>query len=222
MKNELYNNPFTSRLTNVFLLTLLFCHIILFLLSWLSSATGWPLRNLFTTEGIRWFFLHIKDSLCSPAFAVILPILLTLGAFHRSGFSSIIIELLKRNKTSSTITYRKRKALWMACLFFVFYMLFFIAFIIRREPILLSVTGHVYPSPFLRGFLQITTIGLTITAAIYSNLSNHLHGVNEYISVFYWGIQRYALWIFVTILGTQFYNFLCYVFSDFGGIHLFH
>lgn len=222
MKNDLYNGQPVNRLANVFLFILLLCYIILFLLSWLSSAAGWSLRNLFTTEGVRWFFLHIKDCLYSPAFAVVLPVLLTLGAFHRSGLSSIVLELLRRHKMSPTITYRKRKALWMACLFFAVYMLFFIAFILWRKPILFSVTGHLFPSPFLQGSLQIITIGLTLAAAIYSSFSNHLHGVNEYISVFYWGIQRYALWIFVTILGTQFYNFLCYVFSDFGGIHLFH
>ncbi|MCD8318425.1 MAG: hypothetical protein LUC45_06145, partial [Paraprevotella sp.] len=30
-------------------------------LAWLGSAAGLPLRNLLSSEGIRWYYLHIQD-----------------------------------------------------------------------------------------------------------------------------------------------------------------
>lgn len=40
------------------LFVLLIAHLLLPLLAWLGSAAGFPLGNLFSSEGIRWYYLH--------------------------------------------------------------------------------------------------------------------------------------------------------------------
>ena len=46
------------------LFVLLIAHLLLPLLAWLGSAAGFPLGNLFSSEGIRWYYLHIQDWYC--------------------------------------------------------------------------------------------------------------------------------------------------------------
>lgn len=91
------------------LFVLLIAHLLLPLLAWLGSAAGFPLGNLFSSEGIRWYYLHIQDCYRSPFMTVVFPVVLVLGAIERSGLSEIIEDSVSKGVLS--LTYRQRKAL---------------------------------------------------------------------------------------------------------------
>ena len=163
------------------LFVLLIAHLLLPLLAWLGSAAGFPLGNLFSSEGIRWYYLHIQDCYRSPFMAVVFPVVLVFGAIERSGLSEIIKDTISKGVLSHAI--------------------------------LLSVTGHLYPSPFVSGILQTMSLGFVLTSLLYAVLSFHLRGWQECLSVLYWGIQRYDVWILISMLAAQLYNTLCYVWN---------
>ena len=56
------------------LFVLLMAHLLLPPLAWLGSAAGFPLGNLFSSEGVRWYYLHIQDCYRSPFMAVVFPV----------------------------------------------------------------------------------------------------------------------------------------------------
>lgn len=100
------------------LFVLLIAHLLLPLLAWLGSAAGFPLGNLFSSEGIRWYYLHIQDCYRSPFMTVVFPVVLVLGAIERSGLSEIIEDSVSKGVLS--LTYRQRKACLMAGTFLLF------------------------------------------------------------------------------------------------------
>lgn len=133
------------------LFVLLMAHLLLPPLAWLGSAAGFPLGNLFSSEGVRWYYLHIQDCYRSPFMAVVFPVVLVFGAIERSGLSEIIKDTI--------------------------------------------------------------TLGFVLTSLLYAVLSFHLRGWQECLSVLYWGIQRYDVWILISMLAAQLYNALCYVWN---------
>lgn len=193
------------------LFVLLIAHLLLPLLAWLGRAAGFPLGNLFSSEGIRWYYLHIQDCYRSPFMTVVFPVVLVLGAIERSGLSEIIEDSVSKGVLS--LTYRQRKACLMAGTFLLLYLAGMLLLLFGPYAILLSVTGHLYPSPFVSGILQTMSLGFVLTSLLYAVLSFHLRGWQECLSVLYWGIQRYDVWILISMLAVQLYNALCYVWN---------
>ena len=121
------------------LFVLLIAHLLLPLLAWLGSAAGFPLGNLFSSEGIRWYYLHIQDCYRSPFMTVVFPVVLVLGAIERSGLSEIIEDSVSKGVLS--LTYRQRKACLMAGTFLLLYLAGMLLLLFGPYAILLSVTG---------------------------------------------------------------------------------
>ena len=101
----------------------------------------------------------------------------------------------------------------MAGTFLLLYLAGMLLLLFGPYAILLSVTGHLYPSPFVSGILQTMSLGFVLTSLLYAVLSFHLRGWQECLSVLYWGIQRYDVWILISMLAAQLYNTLCYVWN---------
>ncbi len=193
------------------LAVLLIAHLLLPPLGWLGSAAGFPFGNLFSSEGIRWYYLHIQDCYRSPFMAAVFPVVLVLGAVERSGLSGIIKDSIDKGVLS--LTYRQRKACLMAGTFLLLYLAGMLFLLIGPHPVLLSVTGRLYPSPFVSGILQAMSLGLVLASLLYAVLSFHLRGWQECLSVLYWGIRRYDVWILVSLSAVQLYDALCYVWN---------
>lgn len=203
----------TTDVASVFLTVLLVILVVLPPFSWLGSAMGLPVRNLFSGEGIRWFYAHLHESLTTPLFRVVIPVVLVVGAFMRSGLGRLLGGLCRMRQADKWVTYRQRTALLVAGIFFVAYFVAMLLLILAPQAVLLSAMGHIFPSPFAYGMIPVSTLGLQITALIYARLSNHLHGLGESLSVLYWGIRSYAAWIFIAILAAQVLNTITYVFN---------
>lgn len=195
------------------LLFLLAVSVLLAPLSWLGSAMGLPFRNLFSAEGIRWYYLHVQDAFHSPLWAVSIPLLLMAGAVERSGLAETVRDIVRHGV--SVLTYRQRKAFWLALAFLLCYLAGLVLLLAGPHAILRSVTGRLFPSPFLFGLLQTVPLGVILVSLIYAVLSSHLRGLREYLSVLYWGIRQYAMLILILLLGIQLYDSFLYVAGDF-------
>ena len=118
------------------LFVLLMAHLLLPPLAWLGSAAGFPLGNLFSSEGVRWYYLHIQDCYRSPFMAVVFPVVLVFGAIERSGLSEIIKDTISKGVLS--LTYRQRKACLMAGTFLLLYLAGMLLLLLGPHAILLS------------------------------------------------------------------------------------
>lgn len=183
------------------LLVLMVSHLVLAFLSWLGNAAGYPVHSILSAEGLRWIFLHAQESFHSPVLACLILVLMATGAVSRSGLGSILMLIFRRRK--HLITYRQ----WVALLFAGFSVLVLLVcavlLITFPRAVLLSATGHLFPSPFMKGVFPAAVIGIQFVALQYGMLSNHLRGINECMSVLYWGLQKNALWIVVVLLLGQ-------------------
>lgn len=112
MRNRFMIHRKGHSVASALLFILLIAHLLLPPLAWLGSAAGFPLGNLFSSEGVRWYYLHIQDCYRSPFMAVVFPVVLVLGAIERSGLFGIIKDSI--SKGVPFLTYRQRKACLMA------------------------------------------------------------------------------------------------------------
>lgn len=180
-------------------------------LSWIGNVMGYPVRNLFSEEGIRWFYAHLQESFTTPLLAFVMPAVLLCGAVSRSGLGSLLSGMFRTGEARQRITYRQRTALLTACIFLAVCGVSSLLLILVPQAVLLGATGGIVPSPFIRGVLPVTTLCIQVAAMAYAHLSNHLHGTAETLSVMYWGIRQYAAWIFIAILAAQLVHSVAYI-----------
>ena len=72
-------------------LLLMVAELLLFILSWLLSATRMEgVRSLLSSEGIRWFFGYFTQMVASPLLVWLLLGLCAYGCLQRSGLLSLL------------------------------------------------------------------------------------------------------------------------------------
>lgn len=219
MKTEAFITRKSTHWGTLLLLGLLLAHVLLPALAWLGKASGQPWGNPFSGEGIRWYFLHVAESFHSPLMAVVVPIVLLVGALERSGLSDA--GRVWWEKGARSLTYRQRTACLVSGIFFLCYAAGLLLLLCGPHAILRSVTGEVYPSPFVSGILQNAVVGVVLSSLIYATLSNHLRGWRESLSVLYWGIHSYAVWLFDAVLSSHLYSVAVYVWGGMSGYDFF-
>lgn len=194
------------------LLLLLLSSVLLSLLGWLGNTVGLPFRNLFSAEGTRWYYLHVADCFHSSVTTVSVPLLLMAGAMERSGLAGAVRGIMKHGMM--VLTYRQRKAFWISLTFLVYYCAVLVFLLVGPYDILCSVTGRIFPSPYVSGFLQSVPAGFILMSLLYGVVSYHLRGLHECLSVFYWGLRRYAMVLLMLWLAVTSYHSFVYVAGD--------
>lgn len=196
------------------LITLLIMFVVLVFMSWLANAAGMQMRTLLSSEGLRWLFLNVARIVSSPLLVYLLLGLSWIGSISRSGLSEAFGRMLHHGRKNNLLTYRQRVALISSSLFFCVYLLCLFLLVLSPYAALLSATGKLLPSPFLAGFFPAFVFGGHVTALLYGSLSNRLRNLYEAFEIFYWGIQRYAIWIIVYLTGALFWETFQYTLGN--------
>ena len=186
---------------------LLGAELLLFILSWLLSATRMEgVRSLLSSEGIRWFFGSFTEMVASPLLVWLLLGLIAYGCLNRSGLLSI-------TKSQFTISYRQRVALRVALVFLIIYVIMIALLTLTPHAILLSATGSLFPSAFSRSLIPILAFGICLISISYGLVSGHLSGLGDILSALSCGIAGGAPIIILYLLFIQFYESLRFVFG---------
>ncbi|MBO7139700.1 MAG: AbgT family transporter [Prevotella sp.] len=186
---------------------LLGAELLLFILSWLLSATRMEgVRSLLSSEGIRWFFGSFTEMVASPLLVWLLLGLIAYGCLNRSGLLSI-------TKSQFTISYRQRVALRVALVFMFIYVVMIALLTLMPHAILLSATGSLFPSAFSRSLIPILAFGICLVSISYGLVSGHLSGLGDVLSALSCGIAGGASIIILYLLFIQFYESLRFVFG---------
>lgn len=158
--------------------------------SWLLNLMGLPVRSMFSDEGLRWLFLHGAESMFDYGAMVGIGCFAALGSLMYVGLDGSLY----------------RRTPFLVSLFFaaVIDALLLLAMLHPRSP-LISLTGSLWPSPFLHGLPFALCIGLQVVALIYGLLVQRVRDVHSFASFLCAGMLRYAPWMVCVALCS----FLC-------------
>ena len=190
-------------------LILLLSETLLFILSWLLSATRMEgVRSLLSSEGIRWFFGSWQTFFASPLLVWLLLCLIAWGCLRKSG----LIRFFTFSPFHS-FTFRDRLALRVSLVFLVIYLIILALLTLTPHAILLSATGHLFPSAFSRSLVPVIAFGVCLVSITFGLVSGRLRGLDDTFSALSYGIAQGAPLIILYLLLIQFYESLCFVFG---------
>ena len=196
-------------------LLLMVVELLLFILSWLLSATRMEgVRSLLSSEGIRWFFGYFTQMVASPLLVWLLLGLCAYGCLQRSGLLSLLTSHLSLLTSHfSPLTYREKVALRVSLVFLVIYVVMIALLTLMPHAILLSATGSLFPSAFSRSLVPIIAFGLCLVSITFGLVSGRLRGLDDTFSALSYGIAQGSPLIILYLLLIQFYESLRFVFG---------
>ncbi|MCR4920132.1 MAG: hypothetical protein K5945_00290 [Bacteroidaceae bacterium] len=164
--------------------------------SWILSLLGLPVRSMFSDEGLRWLFLHGAESMFSYGAMACTACLVALGSVEYSGMDGS----------------EYRRTPFLVSLFFaaIIDALLLLAMLHPHSP-LISLTGSLWPSPFLHGLPFALCIGLQFVALIYALQMRRVNDLHSFVEFLVAGLVRYAPWIVFVMLTSFVWNGLRYI-----------
>lgn len=196
-------------------LVLLLAEVLLVILSWLLSATRMEgVRSLLSSEGIRWFFGSWQSLFASPLLVWLLLCLIAWGCLRKSGLSRCFtLHASRFNPHSSPFTYRDRLALRVSLVFLVIYLVILALLTLTPHAILLSATGHLFPSAFSRSLVPVAAFGVCLVSVTFGLVSGRLHSLGDILDALSTGIARGASLIVVYLFAIQLFESFRFVFG---------
>lgn len=203
MKNKWWPaSVFQSSASGLIAFVLLMSEVVLVILSWLLSATRMEgVRSLLSSEGIRWFFGHFTEMIASPLLVWLLLGLSALGCVQASGFHLPLVS------------YRDKVAFRVSLVFLIIYVVIIVLLTCLPHAILLSATGHLFPSAFSRSLVPVVAFGVCLVSVTFGLMSGRIHSFADIVSSLSRGIAHGAPFIILYVLFIQFYESLRFVFG---------
>ena len=181
--------------------------ILLILVSWFITATMpmSPVRSLLSSEGIRWFFGQFTYNLASPLLVWLILAGMTLGALKQS-------RLSKAFTPSARKEYRQRFALKLVLLELVVFAGIIGLLTLMPQAILLSVTGHLFPSSFSQSAFPVVCFMGCVASVTFGLLSGNFRSLTDIFNALSVGISRLSPWLVVYVMAAQLYHSFLFVF----------
>ena len=190
------------------LFSVLIGEVTLILLSWILSAAGVEgVRSLLSGEGVRWFVGDFAWMVASPLLVWIILLMIAIGAFLRSGLTSLWHE-----GRSRMMSYRDRTAFRVSLVLLVAYVIAILLLTVVPHAVLLSVSGSLFPSPFSRSIIPIVAFGIVLVSISFGMISGRMQSLSDVLEALSYGIQKYAPLLVLYIFCMQLYQSLCFVF----------
>ena len=180
---------------------------LLVILSWLLSAMRVEgVRSLLSSEGIRWFFSSFNVLIASPVLVGLLVLMCALGCLQKSGVTSIF-------GGRKTINFRDRLAIYVALAFVLIYVVIIILLTLMPHAILLSATGHLFPSAFSRSLVPIIAFGICIFSVAFGLMAGVMQNLSDILQALSFGIAKGAPLIVFYLFAVQLVGCLRFVFG---------
>ena len=190
-------------------LILFLSEALLFILSWLLSATRMEgVRSLISSEGIRWFFGSWQTLFASSLLVWLLLCLIAWGCLRKSG----LIRFFTFSPFHS-FTFRDRLALRVSLVFLVIYLIILALLTLTPHAILLSATGHLFPSAFSRSLVPVIAFGVCLVSVTFGLVSGRLRSLADILDALSNGIARGASLIVIYLFAIQLFESIRFVFG---------
>ena len=180
---------------------------LLVILSWLLSAMRVEgVRSLLSSEGIRWFFSSFSDLVASPVLVCLLVLMCALGCLQKSRVTTIF-------GGKKSINFRDRLALYVALAFLLIYVVIILLLTLMPHAILLSATGHLFPSAFSRSLVPIIAFGISIFSVAFGLMSGVMRNLSDILQALSFGIAKGAPLLVFYLFAVQLVGCLRFVFG---------
>ena len=180
---------------------------LLVILSWLLSAMRVEgVRSLLSSEGIRWFFSSFNDLIASPVLVGLLVLMCALGCLQKSRVTTIF-------GGKKSINFRDRLALYVALAFLLIYVVIIILLTLMPHAILLSATGHLFPSAFSRSLVPIIAFGICIFSVAFGLMAGVMRNLSDILQALSFGITKGAPLLVFYLFAVQLVGCLRFVFG---------
>ena len=180
---------------------------LLVILSWLLSAMRVEgVRSLLSSEGIRWFFSSFNDLIASPVLVWLLVLMCALGCLQKSRVTTIF-------GGKKSINFRDRLALYVALAFLLIYVVIIILLTLMPHAILLSATGHLFPSAFSRSLVPIIAFGICIFSVAFGLMAGVMQNLSDILQALSFGITKGAPLLVFDLFAVQLVGCLRFVFG---------
>lgn len=173
------------------------------LLSWVGSVYSWyGVRNIISTEALRWLLRNTEENLMSsPALYIVIIFFMSIGLFLHSGLADVLWRLLKRERKLSGKVRRSLVAVAVvAAIYFIVYAL------LAWGPwnIVRGVTGRYVDSPLHDGSFCILSIGIGIISLVYGYSSDRYRNDEDVVRGMSYMFSRFSSYIVSLFFVIQF------------------
>jgi aminobenzoyl-glutamate transport protein len=171
-------------------------------------------RSLISSEGIRWFFGSWQTLFASPLLVWLLLCLIAWGSLRKSG----LIKLFTFHSSlftshSSLLPFRDRLALRVSLVFLVIYLAILALLTLTPHAILLSATGHLFPSAFSRSLVPVIAFGVCLVSVTFGLVSGRLRSLADILDALSTGIAHGASLIVIYLFAIQLFESIRFVFG---------
>lgn len=191
-----------KRLFSSAVVALAVAQLVLVLVSWLLSAMMTDgVRSLLSSEGVRWFLGDFTRQLASPWLVWLLLVAIAGGSLWQSGLLQLRLA-----------DYRQRVAVVATFAFLLLYVTVIVLLAAIPHAVLLSATGHLFPSAFSRALVPIVAFGITLCALTFGLLSGRFATLADALWSLVWGPSKASPLLLLYIFVTQFCASFVFVF----------
>ncbi len=200
------NNRVLSRIA----LGILIAQLVLMLFSWVVNAAApqLPLRPIFSHEGLRWLFGRFVDNLSSPLSVWLLLLSMAYGSLQNSGLLKAVRTLFSLGK----LQFRQQLGLRLVAFEVVMFVLVAVLLTSIPHAILLSVTGHLFPSSFSQGLIPMLAAMLIILSLSYGAASGAVDNLERAYESCVVGLRWIANLLPVYVLATELFYSVVFIF----------
>lgn len=172
-------------------------------LSWIGSVYAWDgIRNIISTEALRWFLRYTEEKLMSsPALYIVLLFFMSVGLFLHSGLGGLIWRMVRRERKMSG---KEKKSLVAAVMIAVAYFMVYALLAWGPWNIVRGVTGRYVDSPLHDGALCILAIGIGITSMVYGYSADHYRSDTDVVKGMSYMFSRFPSYLVSLFFVIQF------------------
>ena len=190
----------TDKIISWMALSVLILQIMLFILSWIVTATNPDLkvRSLLSGEGVRWFIGAYVDNQSNFVLVWLLLLSISFGAVRQSGLLSAVRNIRR-------LGFRERLAIR-----FVSIVLFLLTCV--PHAVLLNVAGNIYPGSLSMGFVALLSFVLCTFAITYYNVVANRISLSGIFGLLTAGVSSASPFFVLFLLVSCLYHSICFVF----------
>lgn len=172
-------------------------------LSWIGSVYAWDgIRNIISTEALRWFLGYTEEKLMSsPALYIVLLFFMSVGLFLHSGLGGLIWRMVRRERKMSG---KEKKSLVAAVMIAVAYFMVYALLAWGPWNIVRGVTGRYVDSPLHDGTLCILAIGIGVTSMVYGYSADHYRSDTDVVKGMSYMFSRFPSYLVSLFFVIQF------------------
>ena len=168
--------------------------LLIIFVSWLSE-----LRSLLSSEGLRWFFGQFNMFLSRPLLVDLLLLSMAWGVLRKSGMLSY------------RSSYRESRARMMTLFLLAVYIGVLLLLTVIPHAVLLSATGHLWPSPFSRSIVSVVAFTVLSLSAFYGTIAGYFNTIADVYHAVLYGIREGAPLLLFYVLLMQIVESLHFV-----------